>query len=75
MVVLRRPGVMDPVEASVHHALADAGLPSEAIEVRTATRFRFAGRNYLMTQFLVINMFPIVLLIVIAVMIAVETSA
>lgn len=28
------------------------------------SRFRFAGRNYLMTQFLVINMFPIVLLII-----------
>lgn len=28
------------------------------------SRFRFPGRNYLMTQFLVINMFPIVLLII-----------
>lgn len=28
------------------------------------SRFRFAGRRYLMTQFLVINMFPIVLLII-----------
>lgn len=28
------------------------------------SRFRFAGRGYLMTQFLVINMFPIVLLII-----------
>ena len=28
------------------------------------SRFRFRGRNFLMTQFLVINMFPIVLLII-----------
>lgn len=45
IIVLRRPGVMDPVEASVRHAVGDAGLPADAIEVRTATRYRFSGRD------------------------------
>ena len=42
VIVARRPGVMDPVEQSVRHALSDAGLPADAIEVRVATRYRFA---------------------------------
>ena len=43
IVVSRRPGVMDPVEQSVHHALADAGLPAAEISVRVASRYRFAA--------------------------------
>jgi len=45
LIVLRRPGVMDPVEGSIRHALADAGLPAARIQVRVAARYRFAGRG------------------------------
>ena len=37
--VLKRPGVMDPVEASAVQALADLGLPGAS--VRTASRYLF----------------------------------
>ena len=39
--VMQKPGVMDPVEASLLHGLADLG--KDGVEVRTATRFRFGG--------------------------------
>jgi phosphoribosylformylglycinamidine synthase len=39
--VLRRPGVMDPVEASVRRALAAVGLPAESI--RTVRRYVVRG--------------------------------
>jgi phosphoribosylformylglycinamidine synthase len=40
--VLKKPGVMDPVEASLLEGLAD--LDVRGVRVRTATRFRFRGR-------------------------------
>ena len=43
IVVLRRPGVMDPVEGSVLHALADAGLDVENCSVKTALRYRISA--------------------------------
>ncbi len=55
--VLKRPGVMDPVEASAVHGLADLGLVG--LEVRTALRYYFYGepfdadeRRFLATQVL-----------------------
>ncbi|MCI0651886.1 MAG: phosphoribosylformylglycinamidine synthase subunit PurL [Planctomycetes bacterium] len=45
IIVLRKPGVMDPVEGSVLHALADAGFARSKCRVRTAKRFRFRGSN------------------------------
>lgn len=39
--VLKRPGVMDPVEASALHGLAD--LDIEGVSVRTAQRYYFYG--------------------------------
>ncbi len=40
ILALRLPGVMDPVEGSVLHALADAGVDADACRVRTARRYR-----------------------------------
>ncbi len=42
IVVQRRPGVMDPVEGSVLHALRDAGVDGDGVSVRVATRYRFS---------------------------------
>ncbi|HVR73801.1 MAG TPA: phosphoribosylformylglycinamidine synthase subunit PurL [Planctomycetota bacterium] len=39
--VLKKPGVMDPVEASLLVGLEDLGIPS--VRVRTATRYAFGG--------------------------------
>ncbi|HEU4395263.1 MAG TPA: phosphoribosylformylglycinamidine synthase subunit PurL, partial [Planctomycetota bacterium] len=41
LTVLRRPGVMDPVEGSVREALRDLGI--EALSVRTGRRFVVEG--------------------------------
>jgi len=41
--VLRRPGVMDPVEGSVRRALAAVGIPAEA--VRTVRRYVVRGEG------------------------------
>ncbi len=41
VLVAKRPGVMDPVEASVRRGIADLGLSATA--VRTARRYRIAG--------------------------------
>ncbi|MFQ5653579.1 MAG: AIR synthase-related protein [Planctomycetota bacterium] len=43
IVLLRRPGVMDPVEGSVLHALRDAGIAAAGARVRTARRYRLAA--------------------------------
>ncbi|MEM7262495.1 MAG: AIR synthase-related protein, partial [Planctomycetota bacterium] len=43
IVVQRKPGVMDPVSASVLHALADAGVAAAKAEVRTAHRHRIGS--------------------------------
>ncbi len=43
LTVLRRPGVMDPVEGSVREALRDLGV--EALSVRTGRRFVVEGRT------------------------------
>ncbi|MCI0343593.1 MAG: phosphoribosylformylglycinamidine synthase subunit PurS, partial [Planctomycetales bacterium] len=42
VLVAKRPGVMDPVEASVRRGIADLGLPP-ATAVRTARRYRIVG--------------------------------
>lgn len=42
LTVLRRPGVMDPVEASVREALAAMGV--EALSVRTGRRYVLEGK-------------------------------
>ncbi|MEM7164532.1 MAG: phosphoribosylformylglycinamidine synthase subunit PurL [Planctomycetota bacterium] len=43
-LVARKPGVMDPIAASVEHALADSGFPVAECDVRTGRRYRF--RNW-----------------------------
>ena len=45
ILVGRKPGVMDPVEGSVLHALRDAGLDPQACAVRAAHRFRISGAS------------------------------
>ncbi|MEE8142731.1 MAG: AIR synthase-related protein [Planctomycetota bacterium] len=42
LIILRKSGVMDPVEGSVRHALRDAGWDPESCRVRTARRYRMA---------------------------------
>lgn len=45
VVVLRRPGVMDPVEGSVLHGLGDAGFDVDCCSVKTALRYRIAATS------------------------------
>lgn len=44
LLVTRKPGVMDPIEGSVLHALRDAGYPVAECQVRTARRYRLEAR-------------------------------
>lgn len=55
IIVMRRPGVMDPVSASVLHALQDAGFDSNDCQVRFARRHRIrtdraAGRGNVLSR-------------------------
>ncbi|MGE3164338.1 MAG: phosphoribosylformylglycinamidine synthase subunit PurL [Planctomycetota bacterium] len=45
LVVMRKAGVMDPVEGSVLHALGDAGYATAECRVRTARRYRLRARG------------------------------
>ncbi|MFN0058299.1 MAG: phosphoribosylformylglycinamidine synthase subunit PurL [Planctomycetota bacterium] len=45
ILVMRKAGVMDPIEGSVLHALGDAGVARADARVRTATRHRLTIEN------------------------------
>lgn len=60
IIVLRRPGVMDPVSGSVLHALQDAGFDAARCQVRFARRHRIrtdrgTGRGNVLSRDLLLS--------------------